>query len=83
MANPEFTLEQALAVQADQLRHWKKLLKPHVYEMLKEEFVENGEDLKYFIEADNSFENKNYEKESIVINTCFGIGIFCNILQKG
>ena len=37
MANPEFTLEQALAVQADQLRHWKKLLKPHVYEMLKEE----------------------------------------------
>ncbi len=27
-----------------------------------EEFVENGEDLKYFIEADNSFENKNYEK---------------------
>lgn len=35
MKNQEFTLEQGLKIQSEQLKEWEKIMKPEVYEKLK------------------------------------------------
>ena len=35
MKDQEFTLEQGLKIQEDQLKQWQKIMKPEVYDKLK------------------------------------------------
>lgn len=69
----EFTVEQGIAVQREQLDHWKYLLKPEIYADLekwatsKNPEAKKGDDIPRGVVLDNFIQNLHYNKRNLLI----------------